>query len=134
MSGMVKYVSNQQLVPPRTDLENTILPLPLLYGARVNDVTHSIPIPLDPQAPKPLPQFPGPARAPMDSLLPICVLLPVTHGPRLAFNAHRSPLGGGCGHLNGLVAVGCVSGVGFVLLEGFFEGVGGLAFAFEVFG
>ena len=67
-------------------------------------------------------------------LLPIGVFLPVTHGPRLAFNAHRSPLGGRGGHFDGAVTFGRVSGVEFVLVKGFFNGVGGLAFAFEVFG
>lgn len=104
-----------------------------LYSARVTDATHSIPILLDPQAPKPLPQLPCPARTPTKTLLPICVPLPITCWPRLALNTNRSPLGGGCGHFDGVVAFGCLSGVEFVLLEGLFEGVGGLAFAFKVF-
>ena len=94
----------------------------------------STPILLDPHAAEPLPQLARPARAPPDTLLPIRVLLPVAHGPRLAFHAHGSPLGGGCGHFDGVGAVGGVPGVLLVLLEGLFEGVGGLAFAFEVFG
>lgn len=68
-------------------------------------------------------------------MLPIRVLLAVAHGPRLAFDAHRPPLGGGLGHFDGVPAsFGRVPGVEFVLLEGLFDGVGGLAFAFEVVG
>lgn len=73
----------------------------------------------------------------MDALLPLGVVLPIVHGPRLGFHAHRAPLAGGGGHFDGVgvaAAFGGVSGVQFVLLEGSFDGVGGLAFAFEVVG
>ena len=99
---------------------------------RANPIqSNSTPIPLHPQAPESLSQFPRAARASPDALLPLRVFLPVARGPRLSFYAHWSPVGGGRGHFD---AVGCVAGVGFVLLEGFFEGVGGFAFSFEVFG
>lgn len=110
---------------------NIILPLP---SVRVPGATHSIHILLDPHALKSPPQCLRPARTSTNTLLPICVLLPIAHGPRLAFDAHGSPLDGRRGHFDSVVAFGCVSGVEFVLLEGFFDGVGGLAFAFEVFG
>ena len=68
-------------------------------------------------------------------MLPIRVFLAVAHGPRLPFHAHRSPFGGGRGHFDGVSAIRYVAGVlRFVLLEGLFDGVGGLAFAFEVIG
>ena len=73
----------------------------------------------------------------MEALLPIGVVLPIAHGPGLvAFHAHRAPVGGRGGHFDGVgvAAFGGVSGVQFVLLEGSFDGVGGLAFAFEIFG
>lgn len=97
--------------------------------------TKSIPVPLNPHAAKPLPQLSRPARSPTDALLPFRVFLPVAHGSRLPFDAHRATLGGGRGHFDGVgVAFGRVAGVELVLLEGPFDGVGGLAFAFEVVG
>ena len=133
------HLSNQRIIRLHTNLYTPILLFRFLYSTRAkrNDsLPHSTPIFPDPQAPEPLPQLPPrPARAPMDTLLPLRVLLPVAHGSRLAFDAHRSPLGGGLGHFDCVSAsFGCVPGVEFVLLEGLFDGVGGLAFAFEVFG
>lgn len=108
---------------------------PLCAAQKYLTASRSIAIPPDPHAPKLLPQLPGPARAPPHALLPIRVFLPVAHGPRLPFHAHGSPLRGRRRHFDGVSAVGCVAGVlRFVLVEGFFDGVGGLAFAFEVFG
>ena len=98
-------------------------------------LTHSILTPLNPHASEPPPQLPRPARTAPNALLPVRVLLPIsTHGPRLAFDAHRSPLGGGRRHFDGVVAFGCVAGVQLVFFEGLFERVRGLAFAFEVVG
>ena len=95
----------------------------------------SIPILVDPHAFKPPPQPPSPARAPLNTLLPLRVLLLLAHGPRLALDAHRSPLPGRRGHFHGVgSAFGYVAGARFMLLEGLFERVGGLAFAFEVSG
>ena len=127
------HLSNRQFFKPKLICKHYYSsPAPL--DERAIRAAPSIPILLDPHAPEPLPQLPRPARTAPNALLPRRVLLPIAHGPRLAFDAHRSPLRGGRGHFNGVGAFGCVAGVGFVLLEGFFQGVGGLAFTFEVFG
>lgn len=78
------------------------------------------------QTPKPLPQLPRPGRTPPHMALPIRITLAITQRPSLCRRRY---------HLDAILAIGVVSfgdvaGVGFVFFEGFFEGVGGFAFAF----
>ena len=84
----------------------------------------------DLHTPKPLPQLPRPRRTPPPTPLPIRIALPITKRSSLCRRRY---------HLdavlaNGVISLGRIAGVGFVFFEGFFEGVGGLAFSFEVFG
>ena len=77
------------------------------------------------QTPKPLPQLPCPRRTPPHMALPIRITLPIAQRPSLCCR---------CYHFDAILAIvvsfGYVAGVGFVFFEGFFEGVGGLAFSF----
>ena len=134
----IRHLSNEQPFRNRYPIYETpssILSPSLYVAQKYLTASQSTPIPPDPHTPKPLPQLPGPARAPPHASLPVRIFLPIARGPRLPLHAHRSPLGGCRGHFDGVGAFGCVAGVlHLVLLEGLFEGVGGLAFAFEVIG
>ena len=60
--------------------------------------------------------------------LPIRIALPIAQRPSLC--RRRYHLDAILAIVNVVVSFGNVAGVGFVFFEGFFEGVGGLAFAF----